>query len=164
MENSVLKHPKWVKIGIFLEKHKWLYYLLAHTWGIVMTLAGYLVALCLLICGIKPIGYHGIFHFRLKKNWGGLNFGMCFLRDTTSTEHVTKHELGHTYQNCVLGPLFLFIVAIPSACRYWYQTIAEKHGKTFAYDWYDSAWFEGSATEIGTYIVDEFKKEGTQND
>lgn len=83
---------------------------------------------------------------------------MCFLRDTTSAESVTKHELGHTYQNCVLGPFFIFLVAIPSACRYWYKVIAQKHGKKFESTWYDSIWFEGSATEIGTYIVDVFNK------
>lgn len=153
-----LKHSRWVSIGIFLEKHKWLYYLLAHTWGIIMTLIGYIVALILICMGVKPIKYNGIFHFRLKENWGGLDFGMCFLRDTTSTESVTKHELGHTYQNCVLGPFFIFLVAIPSACRYWYQVISRNHGKSFSNDWYDSIWFEGSATEIGTYIVDVFNK------
>lgn len=150
-----LKHLNWVRIGVFLERHKWLYYLLAHTWGIIMTLVGYAVAFVLLMIGVKPTKYNGIFYFRYKQHWGGVDFGMCFVRDTTSTEHVTKHELGHTYQNCILGPLFIFLVAIPSACRYWYQVIAEKHGKSFSNDWYDSAWFEGSASEIGTYIVDE---------
>ena len=149
-----LSHPNWVNIGVFLEKHKWLYYLLAHTWGIIMTLIGYIVALVMLVLGAKPIKYNGIFYFKYKPSWGGVDFGMCFVRDTTSTEHVTKHELGHTYQNCVLGPLFPILVAVPSACRYWCQTIAEKHGKIFVNDWYDSAWFEGSATEIGTYIID----------
>lgn len=158
MGKNTIKHPQWIKIGVFLEKHKWLYYILAHTWGIIMTLIGYIVALLLLIFGVKPIKYNGIFYFRFKKNWGGVDFGMCFVRDTTSIEHVTKHELGHTYQNCVLGPLFPLIVSIPSACRYWYQVVARKHGKSFANDWYDSVWFEGSATEIGTYIIDELKK------
>lgn len=153
-----IKHRHWVNIGIFLEKHKWLYYSLAHTWGIIMTLIGYIAALVLMCMKVNPIKYNGIFYLKYKKSWGGVDFGMCFVRDINSTEHVTKHELGHTYQNCILGPLFIILVAIPSACRYWYQVIAQKKGKKFSSDWYDSAWFEGSATEIGTYIIDYFKK------
>ena len=44
--------------------------------------------------------------------------GLMFVRDTTSSEHVNKHELGHSYQNAILGPFMPFMVAIPSAIRY----------------------------------------------
>jgi hypothetical protein len=36
-------------------------------------------------------------------------------------------------------------------CRYWYQTISEKHGKIPKP--YDAIWFEDSATEIGKYVT-----------
>lgn len=147
-----MKYKKWVSIGQFLFKHMWLYFILAHTWGLLWTVVGYLVSFIFIISGYKPISYNHIYYFEIGHYWGGLEFGTCFIRDDTSSDVVTKHEFGHTVQNCILGPLFVFLVVIPSASRYWYQTIAMKHGKKFTADWYDSVWFEGSATEIGTYI------------
>lgn len=32
-----------VKWGEFLNKHMWLYYLLNYTWGIIMTLVGWII-------------------------------------------------------------------------------------------------------------------------
>ena len=40
------------------------------------------------------------------------------------------HEFGHSFQNAILGPFMIFLVSIPSAIRYWYQTIRESKGKT----------------------------------
>ena len=36
----------------------------------------------------------------------------------TTVEGIDWHEFGHTFQNCLFGPLFPLIVAIPSAIRY----------------------------------------------
>lgn len=118
-----------------------------------MTLIGYVTALVLLICGKKPTKYHSTFYFPIGKNWGGVSLGTIFLRDTTSSTQVCMHELGHTYQNAILGPFMIFMVAIPSAIRYWYREINEKAKATP----YDAIWFEDSATCIGSSIVD---KEG----
>lgn len=41
----------------------------------------------------------------------------------------TKHESGHYHQSRVLGPLYLFVIAIPSLLHAWYFTI-----KTFIKD------------------------------
>lgn len=75
--------------------------------------------------------------------------GLMFVRDTTSSEAVSRHELGHSYQNAILGPLMPILVAIPSAMRYWYRK--KKSKKTFPP--YDSIWFEGNATDIGNKII-----------
>lgn len=136
------------KSGLFLEKHKWLYYLLACTWGILMTLLGLIITLILLCCGRKPHKYHGIYYFEVFKNWGGFEMGLMFVRDTTSYSSINKHELGHTYQNCILGPLFPFLVAIPSAIRYWYRELSHNVVKP-----YDAIWFEGCATDLGETIM-----------
>lgn len=84
--------------------------------------------------------------------------GLMFLRDTTSINSVDKHEFGHTFQNCLLGPLFPFLVAIPSATRYWIQEIRCRKGKGHLNKPYDSIWFELSATDIGTEITNRLSK------
>ena len=50
-------------------------------------------------------------------SWGGMDCGPLFVRDLISCEAVSWHEFGHSFQNCLLGPLFPFVVAIPSAIR-----------------------------------------------
>ena len=143
-----------MRAGKFLERHMWLYYLLNYTWGMITTLTGWLtIFFCWLVLA-KDIHRHGPAHYiAIGDNWGGLEFGVCFLVANNMGEawtlHTKQHETGHSFQNAVLGPFMIFLVAIPSACRYWYQVIAGKHGKTFSADWYDNAWFEGSATRIG---------------
>ena len=73
--------------------------------------------------------------------------GTMFLRDYSSYFSTNNHELGHTFQNAILGPFFIFIVAIPSAIRYWYRRFSKKTKPE-----YDAIWFEGSATSIGEYV------------
>ena len=100
-------------------RNKFLFYLLSFTWGLLMTTAGCIVALALLITRHKPQKWGYCYYFEVGKNWGGLEFGPIFLVDKNSLAYIKKHELGHGMQNCWLGPLFPFIVCIPSATRYW---------------------------------------------
>lgn len=144
----------------FLVKHRWLYYLLACTWGIVMTTIG---LVCTAILGIvKAVAdlvkpgklkinfnkYHWIYSISVGPAlWGGCDLGLMFLRDHESKGDLNEHEFGHTFQNCIFGPLFPFIVAIPSATRWWMRVL--KPNKE--YKPYDSAWFEDAATQCGMY-------------
>jgi hypothetical protein len=58
-------------------------------------------------------------------NWGGLELGAAALCGNYSTwapksfKSTREHEFGHAIQHLYLGPLFIFVVAIPSATRYW---------------------------------------------
>lgn len=170
METMVIKpYYKHSKIGTFmfnlcakwtqfLVKHRWLYYLLACTWGIIMTVLGLIITAVLAIVKIfipqryiifSP--YHWIYSIATgPEYWGGCEMGLMFLRDRCpDDEHTNAHEFGHTFQNCLLGPLFPFIVAIPSATRYWLREwFPDK-------EWapYDSAWFEDAATQCGYWVV-----------
>lgn len=145
---------KWTK---FILKHRWLYYLMACTWGIIMTILGLIITLILGIVKIfipKKIifeRYYWIYSITVGPEWwGGCEMGLMFLRDhNSSVNYINPHEFGHTFQNCLLGPLFPFIVAIPSAIRYWLREIFPK--KIWAP--YDSAWFEDAATQCGVYAV-----------
>lgn len=151
------------KFTRFILKHRALYYLLAHTWGAIMTVIGYVITLVLLIvnlvlkfCEKKPLPinkYNWVYYFNVGKSWGGVEMGTMFLTDNYDNESVKKHEFGHTFQNCLLGPLFPFLVAIPSATRYWIQEFRYRAGKSNKP--YDSIWFEASATDCGT-LANEF--------
>jgi len=128
-----------------------IYYLLQVTYGILMNVIGILV-FTVVVCFTHNIHrhYHS-FYTITKTQFGGLSLGIFTISSTTS-EQTLSHELGHSYQNIIFGPLFPFVVAIPSVIRYWYCTIAESKGKKFARDWYDSIWFEGTATRWGHAI------------
>lgn len=144
----------------FLVKHRMLYYFLACTWGILMTVAGLLVSGILYIIKLfvkdkvkitfKP--YHLIYSISVGPNyWGGCELGLCFLRDQKSVDSINAHEFGHTFQNCLFGPLFPFIVAIPSASRWWARELNKDPNKKFAP--YDGVWFEDAATQCGLYAA-----------
>lgn len=138
------------RTGIFLEHHRWLYWLLNLTWGILMTLCGCIISLAMLCIGKKPQRWSSVWHFKIGKSWGGMSVGTMFLRDESSYESVNSHELGHSFQNAILGPFFIFIVAIPSAIRYWQQEIRRKKGKSNKP--YDLMWFEENATNVGKHV------------
>ena len=141
-----------VKLGIWFSHHKILYYFLNFTWGILANIMGGFVALIMLISGHKPHNYFGTVQFKLKEHWGGFSLGLFQVRDTTSSEEISYHELGHSYQNVWMGPFWLFVVAIPSMIRYAYFNHREKKG--LPNKEYDSIWYEGSSTEIGKDIYD----------
>ena len=150
------------KVSAFLMKHMWLYYVLNYTWGIILTIVGWIVLGFLHLFFRKkivdsnkfgPAHYVMIFH-----NWGGLELGCNFILAENMgdywTFHTKCHEMGHTFQNAILGPFMIFLVSIPSAIRYWYQRIRTKKDKFNKP--YDAAWFEESATDIGTKYYAEF--------
>ena len=132
------------------------YWLLQLTWGIIMNVAGLFATLfCLIFLkGKMHINGYG-FITEVGGNWGGVSLGafaLCGSYNQPTKEcydifwyhHTRMHEFGHSLQNCVFGPLFLFIVAIPSAIRYWLY-MKDKLKST-----YDSVWFEHGATVLGT--------------
>ncbi len=133
----------------YVVNHRWLYYLLACTWGFIMTAIGLLVTLVLAIVrffapnAVVFAPYLWVYSISVgPQYWGGLELGLCFLRDHKSCGgQLDAHEFGHTFQNALFGPLFIFLVWIPSACWYW-----SKSSKP-----YDSMWFEDSATQCGLY-------------
>lgn len=142
----------------FLVKHRWLYYLLACTWGLLWTLVGLIISGALALVKLCSGGkvkitfklYHWIYSISVGPNfWGGLEFGLCFLRDQKSRGSLNAHEFGHSFQNCLFGPLFPFLVVIPSATWYWTREAKPvKNRKP-----YDSMWFEDAATQCGLYAV-----------
>ena len=134
---------------------KSLFYLLSFTWGLPMTLIGIIVGFILIIAGKKFEKWGACWHFKVGKDWGGVNLGLVFLTDETTNRHIKNHEHGHAIQNCYFGLFMPFIVCIPSVVRYWYMTYRDYIGKPCETD-YDDIWFEGQATRLGDIYADKW--------
>ena len=92
-----------------------LFYCLSFTWGIIMSLIGLIAVTSIgLFKGFHT--YHGRLFTSIGKNWGGVSLGCFFIcsEDCINSEHLKAHECGHGLQSIVFGPLFPFVVAIPS--------------------------------------------------
>lgn len=140
-----------LKGAIFLNKHKWLYWLLQCTWGLLYNIFGLLVMLILLIVTTGALQtYYLHYYFVTGNNWGGMSLGTGFIvadqMSSAWTEHTKAHEAGHNYQNCIWGPLAIFLIYIPSCIRW----IMVKTGITTSQ--YDSIWFEDNASVIGEHL------------
>lgn len=112
-----------------MKINKPLYYILNCTWGCIMTFIGAVVAFALLCVGKKPQKHAGCTYFNVGKSWGGMELGFFFLTDSHDSQHTKNHEFGHSLQNCLWGPLFPFVVCIPSAIRYWLREFKTQKGK-----------------------------------
>lgn len=130
--------------------NKLTFYLLSFTWGLPLTLVGVIVGIVLMIIGKKPERWGACWYFKVGKNWGGLELGLIFLTNDVPSKHTRNHEHGHAIQNCYFGFLMPFIVCIPSAIRYWYRKLKYTRKGLIPPTKYDSVWFEGDATKLGT--------------
>ena len=145
----------------FLIKHRWLYYILACTWGILSTFIGILITGVLALAkafsaNITFFHFNWIYGIRVGSDfWGGLGLGLMFCRDQKSGDnsYINDHEFGHTFQNCLFGIFLPFVVAMPSTIRFWHRKIRARKGKQNKP--YDSIWFEDSATQCGKYAVEQ---------
>ena len=145
-----------------------LYWVWSLAWNGLVTILGIFVMLFALIFKkgkVHKNGYGLITVF--GGNWGGLNLGAFqFCGDYEGDpyyQEVRGHEFGHSLQGLIWGPLYLFIIFIPSVARYWYYTIKTSKGEKFPEGWYDSAWFEGQATRWGTKAVTNIEGGKKQN-
>lgn len=132
------------------------FYFLSWTWGFIMSFIG-LWPILVLACTGRVHVFHGRLYGVIGKDWGGVNFGCFFLvcEDCINDDHVRAHESGHGLQNIIFGPFMVFVVAIPSAIRYWYRmSVWRRSPEEYAkLPEYDAIWFEGGATRWGKKYV-----------
>ena len=121
---------------------------LSLTWGIVLSSVGGIVYALLRLLGKVPKKHGPATYFEIGSGWGGVNLGPIFVVNANSSERILDHELGHGYQNCMLGPFFL-IICIWSFARYHYRNVLKKLAPNKQLPPYDSIWFEGWATRLG---------------
>jgi len=86
----------------------------------------------------------------IKVNKGYFNGNACFscgpiiFVTPNCNEDTIRHETGHSVQSLIFGPLFHFVVSIPSIIRFCY-----KRSKGLDHEWYLSGWPEKSAERLG---------------
>jgi hypothetical protein len=71
--------------------------------------------------------------------------------DDSDKEFTKWHEHGHAIQSCIFGPLFPFIIGIPSVVRWWYRKLIVMSGVKDSNElpgYYD-IWFESDANFLG---------------
>ena len=145
-----------------------LFYLIQFTWGLPQNLVG-LIAYLILKRSCKTEKYHrSVITYVDKKNFGGLSLG-CFIFIGASRKddwlHDTKiHEYGHTIQSLVLGPVWPFVIALPSVI--WCNTpkfVRMRKEKGVSYYWlYCEGWANlwGRAATKESFVSENFIKTG----
>lgn len=126
-----------------------LFWIISLTWGLINSIVGLLTALVLIICGHKPQLLYGRIVFNVGYHWGGVSLGPVIVTQNYVTLHTTLHELGHSIQHLIWGPLFFIVIGIPSAIRYHYRNYIRKKKPQKELPDYDATWFEGQATAWG---------------
>lgn len=98
------------KIALFF------YYLIQFTWGLPQNIVGLILTLAH-SKNVKEF-FHGALVTYHNEDWGGISLGMFILmngnRDETWSSGTRVHEFGHTIQSLILGPLYLFVIGLPS--------------------------------------------------
>lgn len=122
------------------------FFTMAWTWGIVMTLIGYIVGAVMLITGhrAKKIGY--CWYFTLK-DFDGINLGNVIITGEGASGYIKKHEHGHAFQNAIYGP-GMIIISLCSVVRAGYRKFRNRINKPCKSGYYD-IWFEKQASEWG---------------
>jgi hypothetical protein len=122
---------------------------LQKTNGKPLSSIGNVVYLILSVLGYKQQMFYDICpYFEIGTGLGGLSLGWFFICCKDSSENLKGHEVGHLIQNANISGWKMLALSLGSVARYWYREI---FGATTPYD---SWWFEGQATEIGTKYVE----------
>lgn len=130
-----------------------LFYILAFTWALPITLLGLLAIPYVKIFKkdkhkIRKIA--GRYAITLtESSFGGVSLGIVYIVDGRNKLHTHCHELGHTVQLQWMGVLWIVLVAIPSFFRYHYRRYQHKRSPQRRLPTYDSIWFEAQATNLG---------------
>jgi len=121
-----------------------LYYIIQFSWGLLQNLIG--LAYFLLTPKNKQIFFNGALVGFHGQNWGGISLGIFIIINGTKTEQWEKntliHEYGHTIQSLLLGPLYLFVIGLPSFIwcnsKYFIKKRKEKNISYFSF--YPEKW------------------------
>ena len=93
-----------------------MYVLLQFTWGILQNLAGLAMFLACKMLGCKSKKYKNAVATKWNNKYGSVSLGMFLFVTDDEDETLVAHEYGHSLQSLFLGPLFFFVIGIPSIC------------------------------------------------
>lgn len=135
--------------------------ILSWTWGFIASFVGLCISGVLLATKHKPQKWGYSWYFEVGKGGDGFSCGPFFFVGPKASDHTKNHEFGHGIQNTQLGPLMPLVILM-SVVRYWYREMKHYVFKVKYYDMpsYDSAWWEGEATKLGTELIEKLNNEG----
>jgi len=130
-----------------------IYYLIQWTWGLPQNLLGLYMFVKHRKC--RREFYHGDVLIYHKEGWAGISLGMFIIIKEKAGEnwiHEAKiHEYGHSIQSLILGPLYLFVIGIPSMLLYkMTENIIFGHVNEY-YEFYPERW----ANHLGQKVTGE---------
>ena len=139
-----------------------LYILIQWAWGFIQNIMGLIC--CAFCIKSKHFLYHGaVVTFWNKEACMGLGMFIFMSKNTISCGNVQEvlknahakeiliHEYGHTIQSVILGPLFIFVIGIPSlvwAYHPYYRNKRKKENISYL-----TAWQECWASSLGKAVV-----------
>ena len=125
-----------------------LYWLVQWTWGLPQNLLGGILAAGLLIA--RPEFAHDLrfFHGALVVRWplrSSMALGIFIFFGQTGhpdADAILVHEYGHTIQSCILGPLYLPVIGLPSLIWAWWPSLRRDRaaGKRNYFTFYTEKW------------------------
>jgi hypothetical protein len=125
----------------------------ARTKGWAASAVGWIVYAVLRIFRQTPQTFEGICpYFVIGKGRSGLELGWFFVCGKNASRATHVHEVGHIIQNAKVGGLKVLGLSICSAVRFWTRRIVKSKSA------YDSWWFEGQATALGTQYLERIKE------
>lgn len=104
------------------------------TWALPQNILGLFVFIWTKIRKRKSETYKGAIVTRWD-NCGGISLGQFIFVPMKAKEDMIKHEYGHHLDSNCLGPLYLFVIGIPSIVWSWCKKYRIKHNLTY-YDFY----------------------------
>lgn len=116
----------------------------------------FVALIVIIISGSRKIGHYqdaALYHWKWQ---GGMSLSNTIFLPFEQTsgiwqEDYIKHEYGHTIQSKILGPLYLFVIGLPSLLWAWLgDNYRKKHNKSY-YDFYTESW----ANKLGGAYQDE---------
>lgn len=116
---------------------KALFYIVQWTWGIIQNIIGLVLFLCLVN------RRHRTFHGAVITTWklgSSLSLGIFIFTARPYDLRLIQHEYGHTVQSLILGPIWPFVIGLPSLI--WCGCFAkyrEKHSIDY-YSFYTESW------------------------
>lgn len=108
-----------------------------YIWQLPQHIVG--LILLLFIKGEVKYKFNGINYYFYDPFPGGISLGNYIITGNNWSKTI-KHEYGHTIQSRMLGPLYLFIIGMPSLIWAWLYGSIIKPTKNGYYKFYTEAW------------------------
>lgn len=119
---------------------RFLYILIQWTWGFPQNFIGLLVFIFCKMTKCVSKNYKNAVATKWNNKYGSVSLGMFLFVTNDKDETLAAHEYGHSIQSLILGPLFLFVIGIPSLCWAAFgDKYRKKHNKTY-YEFYTESW------------------------